>query len=184
MTRNDQEKFIVNLHNIPLIDMDYPIGESIIKNIELATKMANYALPIIVENSKTIGNKSINFIVTGSSGAIIGTIFAQIFSTYFQKSSIKLLHIKKERENSHNSFLHKIDFQDHLNIFVDDFIASGSTLLYSITKTREVTNSNFIFDYIIVGRKYFNVDRELIENNRITHNVISTAGGDLTVFNN
>jgi len=101
----------------------YPMGEYIQENIPEIQKL--------IDGFKTIEEfkgRPINFICMGSSGAIVAALFS------LQVDNSKITHIKKDGESSHGgNYFDNYDFKN-INVIVDDFVGTGTTLnlIYSI----------------------------------------------------
>ncbi len=109
----------------------YPFGRYIENNIEEINKVIKGFQTI-----KKFKGKRINLLCQGSSGAIVATMFA------LQIPNSVILHIKKDGEDSHSSNGFPSDvFKDTINVIVDDFIATGSTVnrIYSKVKHNDIT---------------------------------------------
>lgn len=98
--------------------IDYPVGENMSSNKHKIYEMINSFMQI-----DEFKDKYVNIICQGSSGAIIATMFSISI-----RNLNKIIHIKKNGENSHSSapFLEK--GSNCINIIVDDFICSGETI--------------------------------------------------------
>jgi len=127
-----EEKKVIKLWPVPLEDVfepeptryigidcgeiDYPIGGNLPENIPIVQKLA--------EELKKHLPKEINLWCTGSSGAIMAAFIAQYLGDEY---SIFISHIKKSGEKAHNG---STQFEiAYYNVVVDDFIASGDTIL-------------------------------------------------------
>jgi len=98
----------------------YPVGENIASAIKSVKKMAN-----CFNEVNEFKDKYVNIWCRGSSGAILATLLA---STIDNKCHI--CHVKKDGEWAHNS---EPTPARHLslptiNVIIDDFICSGSTV--------------------------------------------------------
>lgn len=106
----------------------YPIGLNFSENLANMKTMGDSLFMILYENYGA-EIPHLNLFCTGSSGAIISSIIAQKLDE--KKLSYSLLHIKKDGETSHSAQVpvySGYEFTNCLNIFVDDFISSGSTI--------------------------------------------------------
>lgn len=101
----------LNINNL------YPVGE----NIHGALEYINVVTPFIKD---LIGDKPINIWCSGSSGAILSAFLVKNLN-----NPCIICHVKKEGEHSHhgNSFS-KIYKNDCINIILDDFMSSGTTI--------------------------------------------------------
>lgn len=98
--------------------MSYPVGEQIMENMSLIK-----SLIVAFKELNEYQNKYVNFICMGSSGAIIGAIFAM------EVPNSKIIHIKKHGERSHSDGDKvKLFEKNAINVIVDDIIESGSTM--------------------------------------------------------
>lgn len=107
--------------NSGLDEMFYPVGLNILQNMP----QINIMLKVI--RRKYYG-KSISFWCRGSSGAII----AAIMVSKLKKGTVN--HIKKDGESSHSN---KLNLTSNVNIIVDDFMSSGSTIRAILAKAIE-----------------------------------------------
>ena len=97
-------------------EIDYPIGGYLSENLPIVQKLA--------EELKKHIPKEINLWCTGSSGAIMAAFIAQYLG---EEYSIFISHIKKSGEKAHNG---STQFEiGYYNVVVDDFIATGDTIL-------------------------------------------------------
>lgn len=120
----------------PLLDecLQYPIGHFITVNKEKIQQMINSFL-----NIKEFKKRKINLICTGSSGAIIATIFSLNIP-----NENKIVHVKKEGEKAHVS---SIDiYSGEVNVIVDDFMVTGDTLnkIYAAIKYKLNSGKGFV----------------------------------------
>lgn len=101
---------------IDMINVQYPVGEDMNNCI---TVIDNY----ISAFQKVICNNSlINLWCTGSSGAILATIFALKYD-----KPCKICHVKKNGESSHSSPMSVYHIEGY-NVVIDDFVSSGATI--------------------------------------------------------
>jgi len=98
--------------------LEYPVGENISTNLPYIKGMVKALLTL-----KLPFEKGINLICRGSSGAIIAAIFASELG----KIRTRIVHVKKEGEESHGGTTADLN-HSALNVIVDDFICSGETL--------------------------------------------------------
>ena len=103
-------------HKIPYKRMEYPVGTYIEVNLPIIRNMAEAII--------SLRWSQIAFCCMGSSGAIIAGILASMMPSNI---SVVILHFKKDGEISHNSGV-SLDYKLYKSLFVDDFIASGTTL--------------------------------------------------------
>lgn len=147
-------------------EIKYPTGENIQRNMPIILQM--------IDKIKKINRKRkiLNLWCMGSSGAIIaGIISSQISNTV-------ICHIKKNGEDSHTTTVPQYYYDDGINLIVDDFISTGSTINTIAKKMGEESipiqgvcvscsvNANdlsFNPDFIICGKKF---TRKYYENNK------------------
>lgn len=133
-------------------EITYPVGSHMNKAIDYIKKVAT------VLNDIDTKDKTISLFCTGSSGAILSSL---LYSQLIDKD-VEICHIKKEGENSHSGSV--INYRDHnINIIIDDFACSGSTIERIYTKTKEHSVSEKIrIDYLILSGINYNVFNKLI----------------------
>ena len=126
----------------------YPVYSNIRDNYDVIQSMA---IEFWDKVSGELGGKKVNLIFSGSSGAMIATIF---YSVMRGDSDISLVNIRKRNEKSHDRWVgDKVDW-GAINIFVDDHIFEGDTLSYSykfIGKSVSSWYGEFRFDYVVVS---------------------------------
>jgi len=98
------------------VDIDYPVGEHIVKNVIEIDKMAKALVECYPARDMT-------FWVTGSSGSIIAAIICSKL-----RCNTKIIYVKKPKEDNHHIDEHPQPIKDSLNIIVDDFTRSFSTI--------------------------------------------------------
>lgn len=100
--------------------LDYPVG----RNMSKVIKYVDHILLTFKENNIDLDQEKmfINLWCRGSSGAII----AGIFASKFIRATVRIIHIKKQGEKSHQSYHH--DICDGCDIVIDDFMDTGSTI--------------------------------------------------------
>lgn len=99
-------------------EIPYPVGRDMPKTIEIVQEMCDKLMTLYEENM------SIQLVVRGSSGAIIGGLVASILNG---RNIVTITHIKKKGESSHSSGIY--DLKDTFPIvIIDDLISSGSTV--------------------------------------------------------
>lgn len=103
--------------------LSYPVGECIGANLSTIDKMVSKFI-----NTRYFQKKSVNVICRGSSGAILASFFAKAIHDSKKHEQVKIVHIKKEGENSHSSDVPSLLSTNAVNVIVDDFCASGNTL--------------------------------------------------------
>lgn len=97
--------------------IDYPLGSSMKKDLIL--------INLLIDKYKEIDiykDKYINLFCQGSSGAIMATIFAMNIP------NCKIIHIKKDGEVSHSDNYSSTYKNNSINIIIDDFICTGTTV--------------------------------------------------------
>jgi len=134
-------------------EIAYPVGRDMAQTIEIVSQM--------VEKLRQLYTCSdpIQFVVRGSSGAII----SGIASTMMRSHDLKIVHLKKEGESSHSSGA-SIE-ADRKVIIIDDLIASGATVntIYS-----EVSKHNLEVDTLCVSGSVYTRNLNFKPNNIIT----------------
>lgn len=136
------------LHYPEYHDVMYPVAANIDSNYEIIEKMAKQFYELAKDD---LQDEKITLVCRGSSGTITATIFYAILKVLLPNIFISICHIKKEGENSHSCKVGKIHFEGK-SIFVDDFIATGSTLRKSIEAIKTYyRKDDFIFNYAIVS---------------------------------
>lgn len=151
-------------------NIQYPVAEHIDVNHPLFTEMANSYYEFAKDELNV--NRNITLICRGSSGAIAATIFYLALKNLMPEKHINIVHVKKAGESSHCNSLSSINV-DNINIFVDDFIFTGSTVTDTLTKIRKEYDrlSAFTFDYIVVG--FINYKScSLFTDDTITKNIV------------
>jgi phosphoribosylpyrophosphate synthetase len=94
----------------------YPIGANMENVMEYSKVFAELVKRYVSLNTR------INFLVRGSSGAILGGIVSSLLIDH----ECIISHIKKDGEISHN--FGNLFPKDCYNIIIDDFISTGSTV--------------------------------------------------------
>lgn len=98
-------------------------------------KVENFSEPIIKLCAKTT---PVNLFCIGSSGSILSAIIAQyLYSVGY--TSVRIRVVRKTEENHHDWYKsYTRDYEDEIsegfNVVVDDFIASGKTLINIMNK--------------------------------------------------
>lgn len=96
----------------------YPLGIKMSEDIVI--------INLLIQKFKCIPHyygKNINIYCAGSSGAIMATILSM------NVANCKILHIKKEGEQSHSQYSPLKPYtENYINVIIDDFIASGDTV--------------------------------------------------------
>lgn len=136
-------KFKVCIQRPELKSINHPVGNNLKVSIAAGMKMA------VALNDIFTGPESFRLVCTGSSGLILSTIIASCLNGRV----CEIVHIKKEGEDSHGSSQQVHTYEANaLNIIVDDFVASGSTLA-NIFKEFRKHNSVREIDAVIVNLK-------------------------------
>ncbi len=139
-----------NIINVNCGSINYPVGLNIRDNVKIIQDLTNEFLKY--ENKDT----PINLLCMGSSGAIMAAIFATIVP------NVIILHIKKDGESSHSSCDNYSRFfrdETRLNIIIDDFIVTGSTV-NNIYKKIKVPIK---IDYLILAHQHSQKRYDLLQ---------------------
>jgi adenine/guanine phosphoribosyltransferase-like PRPP-binding protein len=133
------------------LQADYPFGLSISANAPLIDELIKGFLSI-----EEFKGKQINLLCTGSSGAIVAALFSM------KVPNTKIIHIKKDGENSHhkNGWYQTDDFANSINVIVDDFISSGKTVnnIVKELRNRAQIHCLCVTGYVRVGKLNFEPD--------------------------
>ena len=127
---------------IEYIDPPYPIGRDMQKSQQVVEQYVKGFLKL-----KPKKKTGYNIWCRGSSGAILSALFVAKLPEY----NFMVAHIKKQREDSHNSYpMYSVDNE---NIVLDDFSASGATIeaILKEMKVNKVTPNILILMYGIKG---------------------------------
>lgn len=136
-------------YNNAIPTLHYPIGDNILIDLPIIDKLIKALLEYGKEDLEN--NNTINLIGKGSSGSILCTIFMLHLKEVYKEKIINIVYIKKPGENSHSNYISPSVLSSGLNIFIDDFMATGSTLRASHNKMINITHEvNFLFDYIVM----------------------------------
>lgn len=124
------------IQNKMLVQMGYPVGHHVKENTEIIKIMVQEFMAI-----DEFKDKYVNIFCQGSSGAMVAFVFAMNIP-----NSNRIIHIKKDGENSHNTnmYVHPNE-RNAINIIVDDLISSGATI-------------NRIYDKAIAENGKLNID--------------------------
>jgi hypothetical protein len=134
-------------------EMDYPVGYTIQKNLPIITQMSKTLQAVLAENKFSKSHYNINLFCMGSSGACISAL---ISADLFRKDwNVRIIHYKKDGEQSHSS--NGYSGLPGINIYVDDFISSGSTML----KIHELNGERQPFCVLVSGSVHY--DSSVIE---------------------
>lgn len=115
----------------------YPVGENLTDAMAYIDEVVNKLQPLIH------GNKHLNLWVRGSSGAILGALLAKSLT-----NKCFIYYIKKDGEHAHHSNSFSRANSKYLNIIIDDFSYSCSTL-NEIWKVAQ--NYTKVIDYVILS---------------------------------
>ena len=127
-------------------EMYYPVGSNMKENL---VTIRSYVASIVEEYP----TQPLQLWVRGSSGAIIGGVIAAMLPD----RDINIFHVKKSGESSHSS---SPVLPGHINIIVDDFMCSGSTLnsIYTEMRLRNtVPDTLVISGTVTLDKLEFNV---------------------------
>jgi adenine/guanine phosphoribosyltransferase-like PRPP-binding protein len=119
--------------------------------IQYATRAAIVVSKQMLEDAYTL-KSTINILVRGSSGAIMGALFASKLMLLGHKD-VQVHHFKKEGEHSHSSnSCIQINRYDAVIIIIDDFIGSGDTInaIYENMMRNDYIETTTI-DYLVVN---------------------------------
>ena len=147
----------MNIHTFksaPEEGIGYPVGMKMpedMRIIKLCTSVFN-------ENMENDAIEGINLLCMGSSGAIIAALFASDC-----KFDCRIVHIKKDGEYSHNSYPHLAP--SYVNIIIDDFTATGTTIKNIIKNLEKKTN---IYGLIMAG----SLHKHVIKKTKPSHIVV------------
>lgn len=139
-------------------DVKYPIGIYIDHNMIPIQRAVREFIHSELEpeniNGKLADSEYINLVVMGSSGAICGTVAYQVLADTFPGKNIRIVHIKKEGESSHQ-LSGWPGFVEACNIFVDDFSNTGETIVNCWERAKEdflmkYPKIDFQFDYAVM----------------------------------
>ncbi len=122
---------------------DYPVGA----NIKKAQMLIGLYLAEFYKLPYSPITK-INLWCRGSSGAIMAALFAASC-----KYECKICHIKKEGEDSHSFGYPRFELGTIVNIIIDDFVATGETILAiieGITKYENTRCTSVPLDILMV----------------------------------
>ncbi len=145
-------------HKIKYTDIGYPFGDNLKDNYP----MIHYVFREFYKIAKEDLNKHENICIVcrGSSGSMVSAFLYNFLKNKLKNKNIKICHIKKEGEisNSHtvSGVFSGYISENILNVWVDDFICSGSTLIYcheQLSKHYQyyysIKATNFKFNYAI-----------------------------------
>ena len=138
---------VIDKLNTPL-ELSYPMAANIEANYKNASELATIFYRKYLRKMR---KKQINLICRGSSGSIMATIFYTVIKSISPKKNVKIIYVRKDKDDSHgckaDGFRH---WNDVVQIFVDDFISSGETFEACLKDLKKI-NSQFSFDYAVVG---------------------------------
>ena len=105
--------------------LTYPVGI----NINQIIFYIKEVMKCIIDNEVFKNVHYINIWCTGSSGAILSALLAEKITFHYSSITVRIYHIKKEGEHSHNGNFEKLFIDnDMYNIVIDDFVSTGDTL--------------------------------------------------------
>lgn len=108
--------------------LEYPVGQ----NVLLAINMAKEAASAFIQNIN-IGNcDGVLVYCSGSSGAILASLFINELFILNPNINATLIHVKKDGEISHATSYR--NFFNPYNVIIDDFISTGTTINRIINK--------------------------------------------------
>jgi len=132
-------------------EIPYPVGMNIKSARDYIIEVAEILKPVLETTEKKIV-----VYCTGSSGAIL----ASLLSVYINKN-IFIDHIKKRGEKSHSQKIQTRYSIDNINIIIDDFSCTGSTITriheevvadaIEFSRTEELTRESITYDYLILS---------------------------------
>lgn len=129
-------------HIINCSGISYPVG----LNMASAMSFVKEVYKFIRDNDDFRG-RDINLLCTGSSGSIIASLlFAEL-----DQENVFVCHIKKDGENSHSGDNFRLGSLDDINVIIDDFSSSGSTIEKIYSKIKQ-HNSDIEINYLILSR--------------------------------
>lgn len=159
-------------HVINCSRVNYPVGLNMKSAMEFVEKVSHF----IKSNSDFIG-RDINLLCTGSSGSIIASLlFAKL-----EQENVFVCHIKKDGESSYAGNNFRLSSLDDINVIIDDFSSSGSTIERIYSKIKQY-NSDIEINYLIlsgIGTDSVYVIKEVIQ----PQHIVSSPQG-IENFNN
>lgn len=111
----------MNYFKLNCDNVRYPVGQDMV----LAKNMAKEACKVFIENIDTKEYGGICVYCTGSSGAILGSLFIGYYLDTYPDRNIMLYHVKKQGEHHHRESYNTI--ANSFNIIIDDCIDTGET---------------------------------------------------------
>ena len=123
-------------------ETSYPVGDRIQYNLPIINEMGNILKKFISETYPLQTN--VNLFCKGSSGAIIAALVGKDLIDHGFHVSIH--HIKKDGEQAHTDHLiSNATFQSGMvNVIIDDFISSGTTVESIVNHVRLYTSPEFM----------------------------------------
>ena len=148
-----------HIYKIKGSTMSYPTTTNFAKNIKLIPQYCNAIKKYVKLESKEREIYEITLVCTGSSGSIIcGAIMNKLVKNkFFENINIYVLHIKKNREDSHNTSDNIYLFENL--IVIDDFIQYGETINRCIKETHK--RIDMIIVSGIVYKKYIKHEKTI-----------------------
>ena len=140
-------------------EIQYPIGTHIMNNMDTINDMADSIYLVMSEHYDLSHIDNVIIFCRGSSGAIIsGIVSAKLSILLPKRTFLTIHHIKKEGESSHaGGFIESSLFYRSITIIVDDFIATGRTIISILEKIHD-HKPDQIIDILCVsgsiGRKF------------------------------
>lgn len=101
----------------------YPVGW----NMNSVLRYAEEAARAFCAIEELQGKKTIIYCM-GSSGAILAGLFAKHLMDSGLGYEAVICHIKKSGEDSHSSYIYKLENSREVSVFIDDFIDFGTTM--------------------------------------------------------
>ena len=144
--------------------MHYPLGVHIDANY----KAINYILDsfLTFATNDIAEYKNIGIVCRGSSGAIMASFLYTKIKLLLSDSHIKICHIKKNGENSHNSAVNSFGiYSEAMYIWIDDFVDSGTTFEECLKAMKsELKDDNFQFNWTVCASGGLSVFRDATKN--------------------
>lgn len=129
--------------------MDAHIADNLPKINEMSEKLAEV---LITEYFKHMRVNKITLYCRGSSGAILSALVSNYLIGIFPNVEISICHIKKDGEKSHSgtNSLWISNMISHVSIIIDDFIATGTTIIAIVDQLRKYNGDTFKPDILCV----------------------------------
>ena len=139
--------------NKKLLLCSYPVGN----DIPGWTRIAGVMASIIKKHADKV--EDIALLVTGSSGAIIGTLVASKLKNY----NVKVKHLKKDGEKSHSMPIPRV-FEYEKCFILDDQVSTGETLARLLYKFQTDVEA-----IIVIDRVEMDVIKSIEKNYLVNH---------------